>query len=89
MKQQINFNKIARKIRHKRQRLEKNTMIEGALFAANMTPQWRKVMENDIRRLQLSGGRIVYFHEPRPYNGLRKRMVPAVAMPDGTYIPAW
>ena len=79
MKQQINLNKIMRKIRHKRQQMEKKPM----------TAQWRKVMDDDIRRLQLSGGRIVYFHEPRPYNGLRKRMVPAVAMPDGTYQPAW
>ncbi len=68
-----------RKINHKRQRME----------TKKMTAQWRKVIEDDIRRLQLSGGRIVYFHEPRPYNGLRKRMVPAVAMPDGTYMPAW
>lgn len=82
MKQQINFNKIVRKINHKRQRMEKNTMIEGALFASNMTPQWRKAMENDIRLLVKSAGVHVY----PEVMGSR---IPAVAMPDGTYIPAW
>ena len=80
MKQQINFNKIARKIRHKMVRLERKP---------TMAAPWRKFIDEDINRLDRIAGRFVYFHEPRPYNGLRKRMVPAVAMPDGTYQPAW
>ena len=72
MKQQINFNKIARKIRHKRQRMEKKPM----------SASWRKVMENDVRLLIQSAG--VHL-----YPEVMGSRIPAVAMPDGTYLPAW
>lgn len=70
---------MAKKIRNKRK----------ALGTKRMTPAWHKLLEEDIRRIQASAGRFVYFHEPRPYSGIRKILVPAVAMPDGTYQPAW
>ncbi len=72
MKQQINFNKIVRKSENKIKRM----------VTKPMTPQWRKVMENDIRLLVKSAG--VHL-----YPEVMGSKVPAVAMPDGTYMPAW